>query len=336
MNSTPTAARPRYRACLLRPASTAAMIVATPHTSHTMMKTMLLCMAAPFGCAHFNRTSGWPGREEANVLAHEIPWSRPPLAAACAHVGSPGRVVTPGRPALRAAQHARAATPIGSAWQLVSGLTHGNVTLRGKERATSIGRRPQTHCSRPLIALPAGLTSTREADRRVSRRIREAGSRARTADRSQRHGCGHHQPRCANPTPGAAPSFQPRAVGRCQASRAIRVAAPTTAVVTAAKSRCSRPVLALVATPGGRVVSGDDSGARVWNPGRPDHERPAPGSAPPARRAAAPDLRPSAARRIGRHVQLVNVMVAGQHCRYEVGTYIHAARCTVYHAVTQV
>src|SRR5215469_10536159 len=70
MNSTPTAARPRYRACLLRPASAAAMIVTAPHTSHTRMKTMLLSMAASFGCAHFNGTSGWPGREEANVLAH--------------------------------------------------------------------------------------------------------------------------------------------------------------------------------------------------------------------------------------------------------------------------
>ena len=32
---------------------------------------MLLCMGASFGCAHFNATSGWPGREVANVLAHQ-------------------------------------------------------------------------------------------------------------------------------------------------------------------------------------------------------------------------------------------------------------------------
>ena len=45
LNSTPIAACPRCRACLLRPACTAAMTVATPHTSDTMMKLEQFCMA---------------------------------------------------------------------------------------------------------------------------------------------------------------------------------------------------------------------------------------------------------------------------------------------------
>src|SRR5215475_15629565 len=92
MNSMPTAARPRYRACLLRPASAAAMIITAPHTSHTRIKTTLLCMAASLRMRHFNGTSGWPGREEANVLAHEVPGPAASQAGLrrCSGVGDAG------------------------------------------------------------------------------------------------------------------------------------------------------------------------------------------------------------------------------------------------------
>jgi hypothetical protein len=59
MNSTPTAARPTYRARLLRLASTPAVIVATPHASHTICHKTLSMAASFWALVHFDHTGAF-------------------------------------------------------------------------------------------------------------------------------------------------------------------------------------------------------------------------------------------------------------------------------------
>jgi hypothetical protein len=71
MKSAPTAARPTYRARVLRLASTPAMIVATPHASHTVCHNTLSMAASFWTRVHFDHTEGLPDRPEANV-PHQV------------------------------------------------------------------------------------------------------------------------------------------------------------------------------------------------------------------------------------------------------------------------